>query len=273
MCGAEIDWNISRIESNFRNYIEKGAWGHWPSVKKEIKYVDRPVWLVSFDKISSIIILLTEINGKVFVIMTTRSEKVSTHKGQVCFPGGQKEPTDSSPIQTALREAEEEIGLPQTSVRILGLISIIPSFLHHVTIVVGVITNPNFVPVLSSTEVDNYFYCPLEFFISTDNLQTNIMDLENCDLTLFNFQYFCPVTERTHKIWGLTSVVAVFASCIAYNKLHPISFNWSPCNEVDANYKRAIISYLIGFDKDNNRIIFYIYSDYRTVCKKMASRL
>lgn len=57
---------------------------------------------------------------RLHLIVTKRSEEVSSHKGQYCFPGGRQDPEDRSLADTALRECEEEIGLPRSHVRILG---------------------------------------------------------------------------------------------------------------------------------------------------------
>ena len=277
MCMAEgIQLTLSQIQSNFKNYIDKGPWGHWPSVKKEITHVDIPAALITFGYFASILIPLIEINDRVHVILTTRSLTVSTHKGQVCFPGGMREHSDTSAIHTALREAEEEIGLPPTSVEVIGCIGNLPATPHYVNLIVGVVTDKNFKPKICSKEVANYFYCPLEFFLTPDNLETNLIDLEFGrdvnKILILSFHYFCPETRTTYKIWGMSGLVALFASCVAHNALPPIdNFTWQPCTERDN--RKAYISYLIKFDKTNNRISFNLLSQYKLITHKIASRL
>ena len=74
------------------------------------------------------------------IIYTLRSNKVSSHQGEVSFPGGMQEESDTSLIMTALRESEEEIGLPQNCVEILGsLDTMVSRFNVSVTPFVGVI--------------------------------------------------------------------------------------------------------------------------------------
>src|SRR6266699_5423503 len=58
--------------------------------------------------------------GEWHVLFTLRSHLVETHKGQVSFPGGRVDPADGSRVDTALREAEEEIGLRREDVTVLG---------------------------------------------------------------------------------------------------------------------------------------------------------
>ena len=271
-----IQLSISRIESNFKSYIDKGSWGHWPSVKKEIAHVDIPVALITFEYISSILIPLIEIDGRVYVILTTRSLSVSSYKGQVCFPGGRREHSDSSAIHTALREAEEEIGLPATSVQVIGSIGNMPATPHHINVIVGVVTDNNFKPKISVREVSNCFYCPLDFFLSTEHIKTNYMEFESGravnKVLLVSYNYFCSETKVTHKIWGFTGSLAMYVSCVAYNVISPIDdFNWQPCSEIDN--RKAYISYFINFDKTNNKIVFNLLSHYQLATHRVVSRL
>ena len=69
---------------------------------------------------SAVLIPLFCNQGQCHVLFTERSDEVVFHRGQVCFPGGTQEPSDSSLLQTALREIEEEIDLKANDVEILG---------------------------------------------------------------------------------------------------------------------------------------------------------
>lgn len=77
------------------------------------------------------------------VVVTMRSMDVEHHKGEICFPGGRSEQDDRGLVQTALREAEEEIGLCRDHVDILGLLDDHISIVgYHITPVVGAIPYP-----------------------------------------------------------------------------------------------------------------------------------
>jgi NTP pyrophosphohydrolases including oxidative damage repair enzymes len=69
---------------------------------------------------ASVLIPLLEREGQTLLLLTKRSKKLRSHSGQVSFPGGKQDEQDQSSLDTALREAREEIGLESKSVRILG---------------------------------------------------------------------------------------------------------------------------------------------------------
>ena len=73
-------------------------------------------------RISSVLILLYKEKNKIFTILTKRSQKVRHHKGQISFPGGEKEPIESI-RETAIREAHEEIGIKKNEIYVLGSLS------------------------------------------------------------------------------------------------------------------------------------------------------
>ncbi|HET7668864.1 MAG TPA: CoA pyrophosphatase [Burkholderiales bacterium] len=103
------------------------------------------------------------------VLFTKRTAHLKAHSGQVSFPGGRAEPDDPGPEHTALREAEEEIGLAMHRVEVLARL---PEYLtrtgFRVTPVVGVVTPPlELVP--DAREVDEVFEVPLAFILDPAN--------------------------------------------------------------------------------------------------------
>src|SRR5574341_1065804 len=103
------------------------------------------------------------------LLFTRRTDKVESHKGQVSFPGGACDEGESTPEETALREAEEEIGINPRQVRILGrLANMITITGFRVTPVVGVIPWPMVFRV-GKDEVERVFTIPLEWLAESRN--------------------------------------------------------------------------------------------------------
>jgi 8-oxo-dGTP pyrophosphatase MutT (NUDIX family) len=105
------------------------------------------------------------------LLFTRRTDHVEHHKGQVSFPGGRSDPQDGSPEDTALREADEEIGLHPGDVRVIGrLRELITITGYRVTPVVGVINWPYAFRV-HSVEVSRVFTIPLAWLADKSNMQ------------------------------------------------------------------------------------------------------
>ena len=88
-------------------------------VRRIQKYQPRTL---SFDfPEAGILVPVTQCNRQPELILTRRTQEMSTHAGQVAFPGGKKDIEDETLLATALREAEEEIGLTPSDVTVVGL--------------------------------------------------------------------------------------------------------------------------------------------------------
>ncbi len=123
------------------------------------------------------------------------------HSGQVAFPGGGKEPQDLSPEDTALREAQEETGLPSQQVRVLGRLPLFRTISNYVvTPVVAQIDWP-FPLRLSHTEVSRVFHVPLQWLANPAHRQVRERSLAN-GMTI-PMIYFEPYDGEV--IWGATA--------------------------------------------------------------------
>ena len=134
------------------------------------------------------------------MLLTRRTDHLSTHAGQISFPGGRAEEVDRSPVDTALREAQEEIGLARRHVEIIGQL---PDYLtgtgYHVTPVVGLLTPP-FALTADAGEVAEIFEVPLVHLMNGAHHQRLSVDLPAGGRRSF---YAMPY-ER-YFIWGATA--------------------------------------------------------------------
>lgn len=137
------------------------------------------------------------------VLFTQRTVHLRAHSGQVSFPGGRAEPSDSSPEFTALRETQEEIGLAPERVEVLARM---PEYLtrtgYRVTPVVGLVAPP-LVLKPDPHEVDDVFEVPLSFLLDPANHQRETRELAGKTVGFWVMQH----GER--RIWGATAGMLV----------------------------------------------------------------
>ena len=134
------------------------------------------------------------------LIYTLRSNKVSSHKGEVAFPGGREEQNDSTLADTALREAEEEIGLDRNLVEVLGsLDTTVSRYGISVTPYVGIIPpNPNLDE--SSSEIESFFRVPISYL-------ANDIRHRNDKVTEGGETFYMPAYKyNEYIIWGLSLI-------------------------------------------------------------------
>ena len=137
------------------------------------------------------------------VLLTRRTTTLKAHSGQISFPGGRAEPGDASPQHTALREAEEEIGLPAARVEVLGQL---PEYNtrtgFRVTPVIGLIQPPLEV-VPDAREVDEVFEVPLAYVLDPANHRRESRQIGNRMATYYVIEH------HGRTIWGATAGMLV----------------------------------------------------------------
>ena len=136
------------------------------------------------------------------VLYTRRADGVEHHKGQVSFPGGATDPEDTSPEDTALREAEEEVGIRPSDVRLLGRLGEMATISHFVvTPVVGVVPWPYAFKV-HTIEVGRVFTMPLSWLARRENWQ-EFMRVETGHSVIAYFPF------DGELLWGATARMTV----------------------------------------------------------------
>lgn len=115
---------------------------------------------------AAVLVPLVERPEGVTVLLTLRTDHLTSHAGQISFPGGRAEELDSSPIETALRESEEEIGLHRRHVSILGVLpDYVTGSAYRVAPVVALV-KPPFELTADPNEVAEIFEVPLAFLMN-----------------------------------------------------------------------------------------------------------
>jgi 8-oxo-dGTP pyrophosphatase MutT (NUDIX family) len=133
------------------------------------------------------------------VLLTQRSAHLNDHAGQISFPGGKIDATDASPLDTALREAEEEIGLSREFIDPIGYLDLYgTSFGFRILPAVARI-KPGFKLRINHSEVDDVFEVPLAFLMNPENHQTHSKEFRGIERSY----YAMPYEER--YIWGATA--------------------------------------------------------------------
>lgn len=142
------------------------------------------------------------------LLFTERTEHLARHGGQVSFPGGRREARDLSPVETALRETEEETGIAPGFVSIAGFL---PRYLtgtgFDISPVVGVVT-PGFALLPDRREVKEIFEVKLAFFLDPANQQEISREMAGVSRRVHVFEP--PDTNnKGHYIWGITAALLV----------------------------------------------------------------
>ena len=142
------------------------------------------------------------------IILTKRSTTLKNHPGQVAFPGGKIDPCDATPVQAALREAQEEIALSPTQIDILG------SLPDHITVTdfrvtpVVAFIEGSFNPVPEAGEVDEVFCVPFDFLMHPLNYTICKRRFMGYDRRYYTIPY------GPYYIWGATArILRAFADC------------------------------------------------------------
>jgi 8-oxo-dGTP pyrophosphatase MutT (NUDIX family) len=153
-------------------------------------------------KLSSVLLLLYPVDGKLMLPLTKRHDYKGAHGGQISLPGGKHEDHESR-IETALREAEEEVGVNRTEVEVLGTLTemYIPPSNFKVLPVLGTLPERPFF-IKEEFEVEKIMEVSVDEFMDAANYK--VKDIQARNFTLKDTPYF---DIEGHVVWGATAMI------------------------------------------------------------------
>jgi 8-oxo-dGTP pyrophosphatase MutT (NUDIX family) len=133
------------------------------------------------------------------VLLTQRAAHLNDHAGQISFPGGKIDPNDASPLDAALREAEEEVGLTRDFIEPIGYLDLYATGFGFRILPTVARVRPGFTLKINAAEVEDAFEVPLAFLMNPANHQIHSKEFRGMERSY----YAMPFAER--YIWGATA--------------------------------------------------------------------
>lgn len=151
------------------------------------------------------------------VLLTQRTAHLRDHAGQISFPGGRAEPDDGSPERTALREAQEEIGLDEPFVDILGQLPVYRTVTAYEVTPVVALVRPDFALRIEAFEVAEAFEVPLRFLMDPAHHRRHVVEWDGGHRQFLSMPWTgtglavsgaeAALQAREFFIWGATAAM------------------------------------------------------------------
>lgn len=167
-----------------------------PEVRNEPRFHDRP-------PAAAAVLVPVVMREQPTVLLTQRTVHLSNHSGQVAFPGGRRDDTDRDEADTALREADEEIGLDRALAEIIGHLPTYTTGTRFVVTPVVALVRPEYRLELNAHEVADAFEVPLAFLMDPANHRRHAIEFQGARREWFSMPFLDAGRERF--IWGATA--------------------------------------------------------------------
>ena len=167
-----------------------------PEVRNEAPFIERE------PAPAAVLIPLVK-RERLQVLLTLRPTHMNSHSGQIAFPGGKTDAQDRDAIATALREAQEEIGLQAQWVEVIGTLPLYTTGTGFVVTPVVALVEPGFQPNPNPEEVADVFEVPLDFLMNPANHRHHVVQWAGQQRTWLSMPYPDGGVERF--IWGATA--------------------------------------------------------------------
>ena len=199
---AAVDPSRLTPEALRRRYGSALDWQ--PEIPGDTGHVDRQL------AAASVLVPLVQRPQGLQVLLTQRTAHLRDHAGQISFPGGRSEASDADAVATALRETEEEVGLPRRHVDVIGRLPPYTTVTDYVVTPIVALVEPPFTLQLDSFEVAEAFEVPLSFLMTPAHHQRHEFELQGQRRQFLSMPWDAPAdggAPRRYFIWGATAAM------------------------------------------------------------------
>jgi 8-oxo-dGTP pyrophosphatase MutT (NUDIX family) len=179
-----------------RRFAQPPAWE--PELRSEKRFTDRKT-------ADAAVLVPIVLRARPTVLLTQRTAHLTTHQGQVAFPGGKRDDTDIDAADTALREAHEEIGLERALAEVIGVLPTYTTGTMFIVTPVIALVPPDYRLALNEYEVADAFEVPLDFLMDPANHRLHAIELSGVRRQWYSMPYAGDGQERF--IWGATAAM------------------------------------------------------------------
>lgn len=147
---------------------------------------------------------------ELMVLLTRRTDHLRDHPGQISFPGGRSEPTDANEISTALREAQEEIGLRSDFVEVLGSLPLYTTGTGFIVTPVVALVRQGFSLKIDAEEVAEVFEVPLSFLMNPVNHRWHSVEMGGLERRFLSMHWQANAVSgvaQDYLVWGATAAM------------------------------------------------------------------
>jgi 8-oxo-dGTP pyrophosphatase MutT (NUDIX family) len=213
-----------------QRYPVVGIDDHWPARPAETltseavrrRFADPRAWTPEFHGdarlfalerepiAASVLVPLVQRDDGLHVLLTRRTDHLTDHAGQVSFPGGRAEPDDIDVVETALRETQEEVGLPRERVQVLGPLNTYSTVSSYVVTPIVALVQPPFDLALDAFEVAEAFEVPLPFLMTPAHHHRHEAEFDGVRRQFLSMPWQGVDAQgrpREYFIWGATAAM------------------------------------------------------------------
>ncbi len=175
-------------------FLNPPSWN--PELRVEPKFSER-------ESCHASVLIPIVMREQAMVLLTERSSRLSSHSGQIAFPGGKVDATDVDAVATALREAREEVGLQPSAVEVLGSLPLYTTGSSFIVTPVVALVSPSSQLTASPDEVAHMFEVPLHFLMNPANHRRHRLEGDGASREWYSMPYEAKGEEWF--IWGATA--------------------------------------------------------------------